>query len=82
MYPVYLALALTGVPAQRADAGFPDVPKSHWAYAAVTELKAKGILLGYPPEPPGGAASPKSRPAARHAVRRARQMRRGRRLRR
>lgn len=28
---------------------FPDVPKSHWAYQAVLELKQKGILIGYPP---------------------------------
>jgi hypothetical protein len=27
---------------------FPDVPKHHWAYQAVTDLKQKGILLGYP----------------------------------
>jgi len=27
---------------------FPDVPKDHWAYQAVMELKAKGILIGYP----------------------------------
>lgn len=29
---------------------FPDVPKTHWAYEAVTELKRMGILIGYPPE--------------------------------
>jgi hypothetical protein len=28
---------------------FPDVPKNHWAYQAVLELKQKGILIGYPP---------------------------------
>jgi hypothetical protein len=27
---------------------FPDVPRNHWAYAAVTELHEKGILKGYP----------------------------------
>jgi len=27
---------------------FPDVPKNHWAYSAVMDLKQKGILLGYP----------------------------------
>ena len=37
--------------AQNADfKGFPDVPKSHWAYQAVTELAQKGILQGYPAE--------------------------------
>lgn len=39
------------VRAQNADfKGFPDVPKSHWAYQAVTELAQKGILQGYPAE--------------------------------
>jgi len=27
---------------------FPDVPKTHWAYSAVTELHERGILRGYP----------------------------------
>jgi len=27
---------------------FPDVPKTHWAYNAVAELKRKGVLVGYP----------------------------------
>lgn len=27
---------------------FPDVPRNHWAYSAVTELHEKGILQGYP----------------------------------
>lgn len=30
---------------------FPDVPKTHWAYEAVTDLHQRGILLGYPAEP-------------------------------
>jgi len=29
-------------------APFPDVPKTHWAYNAVAELKRKGVLVGYP----------------------------------
>lgn len=28
--------------------GFPDVPKDHWAYKAVEELREAGILVGYP----------------------------------
>lgn len=37
-------------PALRAQQteGFPDVPKDHWAYQAVTDLKRRGILVGYP----------------------------------
>ncbi len=27
---------------------FPDVPRDHWAYKAVLELKNKGIFIGYP----------------------------------
>lgn len=46
---------LTGIgyvvsPDQRIDR-FPDVPATHWAYRAVTELKQKDILVGYPAEP-------------------------------
>ena len=32
----------------RAQTPFPDVPRTHWAYEAVMDLKAKGILVGYP----------------------------------
>jgi hypothetical protein len=27
---------------------FPDVPRNHWAYNAVEELRERGILRGYP----------------------------------
>lgn len=33
------------------NGGFSDVPRDHWAYLAVTELKQKGILKGDPVEP-------------------------------
>ena len=37
--------------AQNADfKGFPDVPKNHWAYQAVTDLAQRGIVQGYPAE--------------------------------
>lgn len=43
------ALASFPVAASAApDEGFPDVPKDHWAYKAVVQLKQKGILKGYP----------------------------------
>ena len=45
------SLILTGLSlAQTPQAvrPFPDVPKNHWAYAAVTELHERGILQGYP----------------------------------
>jgi hypothetical protein len=41
---VSLSLGQTPRPVQP----FPDVPKTHWAYAAVTELHERGILKGYP----------------------------------
>src|ERR1700722_17117974 len=37
----------TTLPA-RCDEPFPDVPKDHWAYNAVQELRDKGIFIGYP----------------------------------
>ena len=43
-----LAISMTA-PSQAQDAKlFQDVPQSHWAYEAVTDLQSRGILLGYP----------------------------------
>lgn len=39
---------------------FSDVPPDHWAAAAVNELAARGILLGYPAAPAG---RPRAAPA-------------------
>lgn len=43
---------------------FPDVPKDHWAFDAVEQLRKLGILRGYPataaPKP-----APKRKPAPR-----------------
>lgn len=36
------------LPASRAAAPFPDVPKDHWAAAAVETLRQRGIIIGYP----------------------------------
>ena len=30
---------------------FPDVPKDHWAAAAVETLRQRGIVVGYPAVP-------------------------------
>lgn len=35
---------------QVRSAPFPDVPRDHWAYDAVEQLRKMGILIGYPPE--------------------------------
>src|SRR5579872_2243050 len=32
----------------QSDTPFPDTKDNHWAYEAVTRLKAEGILVGYP----------------------------------
>jgi hypothetical protein len=34
--------------ASQKSSDFVDVPKKHWAYQAVSELKQMGILIGYP----------------------------------
>jgi S-layer family protein len=36
-------------PAPVRTTPFPDVPKDHWAYDAVEQLRKLGILRGYPP---------------------------------
>ena len=41
---------------------FPDVPKDHWAYDAVEQLRQRGILRGYPPDPAPKAAPRKRTP--------------------
>jgi archaellum component FlaC len=47
-----LSVALSAafvVPAfAQSDTPFPDTKDNHWAYEAVTRLKAEGILVGYP----------------------------------
>jgi hypothetical protein len=42
------ALALAWSAPVKAQDTFKDVPATHWAYQAVTELQQKHILLGYP----------------------------------
>ncbi|HEX5323536.1 MAG TPA: porin, partial [Capsulimonadaceae bacterium] len=37
-----------GAPAFAQNASFPDTPKNHWAYQAVTDLANKGYVKGYP----------------------------------
>jgi hypothetical protein len=52
---------------------FADVPRDHWAYDAVEELRQRGILRGYPSAPaaarrpavPSKPPAPSSRPAPR-----------------
>lgn len=57
-----LSLALTamlvcalGLPAM--GKAFPDVPEHHWAYKAVEELYAAGLVIGYPDGTFGGQRS-------------------------
>ena len=40
--PKVLRSVVTGGP-------FPDVPKDHWAAAAVETSRQRGIVVGYPP---------------------------------
>lgn len=65
-----LLVACAGIaPIARADEPkdgmFPDVPKSHWAYAAVADLKARGILTGYPAESPAAKSSGRQKMAGK-----------------
>jgi hypothetical protein len=51
-------------PANLRDQPFPDVPRDHWAFDAVEQLRKQGILRGYPPEGPRRPV-PKKQPASR-----------------
>lgn len=42
-----VASALVAPAASAASADFPDVPKGHWAYDAISTLTAKDIINGY-----------------------------------
>ena len=37
---------------------FPDVPRDHWAFAAVQRLAAAGIMNGYPATPAQATTAP------------------------
>lgn len=43
-----MAWCLPASAQDQAAAPFKDVPDTHWAYQAVTDLQSKGILIGYP----------------------------------
>jgi hypothetical protein len=68
-----VAIVVMGAISARADiappvrpAPFPDVPKNHWAYDAVEQLRERGILRGYPPE--RAAASARVSPSHRKSA--------------
>lgn len=64
---VVLSLAGSCRASAAQSEGFSDVPKTHWAYEAVTYLKQKGILVGYPPEQTPGKKQAGA-PVASHQV--------------
>jgi hypothetical protein len=47
-------LVASGANAQGAPAKFPDVPETHWASDAVSQLAQRGVLNGYPDGTYGG----------------------------
>jgi len=48
-FTVMIALLLVVALATPAiGASFPDVPSNHWAYEAINELVAAGVIEGYP----------------------------------
>jgi hypothetical protein len=48
VFAAVLALAALAAPAFSATNPFMDVPMNHWAYDAIGQLAAHGILSGYP----------------------------------
>ena len=63
-------------PAPVRDTPLPDVPRDHWAFDAVEQLRQRGIVRGYPPRGTFKPAAPrtaarKHRPARRPARRKA-----------
>lgn len=55
-------------PANIRTQPFPDVPKEHWAFDAVEQLRKQGILRGYPPEPAPRPAAKKTRTRSAKAL--------------
>ena len=51
--PHAAAAAASAVKPPTTDRPFSDVPKDHWAAAAVETLRRRGIVVGYPPAKPG-----------------------------
>jgi len=50
-----VALALMVPPALAAESPFVDVPEGHWAYEAIANLAAAGLVQGYPDGTFGGS---------------------------
>ncbi len=48
MRTLALAAALFAVAPAVAQGGFPDVPRNHWAFAALARMRRDGLLVGYP----------------------------------
>jgi hypothetical protein len=55
------AQTVTPDPTPIRDTPFPDVPRDHWAFDAVEQMRKLGILRGYPPEPKPRAAPRRTR---------------------
>ena len=57
--PAKLAQATPGlIKPEEMPGFFPDVPRDHWAFAAVQRLAAAGIVNGYPAPAPAAATAP------------------------
>ncbi len=60
--PTKIAQADSTMKPEEMPGFFPDVPRDHWAFAAVQRLAAAGIINGYPaaqtPKAPVVAAKP------------------------
>ena len=61
--PAKVAPATPGtMKSAEAPGFFPDVPRDHWAFAAVQRLAGEGIVNGYPPAPAATAPAMAAKP--------------------
>jgi len=65
--PVAAQVAPSVGPAPVRTTPFPDVPRDHWAFDAVEQLRGLGILRGYPAAPTP-ARKPKPLPARKRGA--------------
>ena len=71
-----ISLARSGAATAQECIPFPDVPKDHWAYAAVTRLKCQRIVKGSPEAQQAQRPNPPARKTGVKRIRTAQQAKR------
>ena len=56
--PIQIAQTDSATKPEGMPGFFPDVPRDHWAFAAVQRLASAGIVEGYPAAPAQAATAP------------------------